>query len=174
MSVTLTELKNHLRIDDTDEDDSLSIYLSSAIEYVGSQCGRKLEREARTTYFDSFSSVMELVGDNPSSVVVTYIDTNGDEQTLSSSVYALKTHKALPYITLGYGQSWPSVRDIDAAISVTYTSGYDSSTLPDRLKCAILLEAATNYEYRENETMANSHNRKAVERNIRPLVIYNS
>jgi len=39
MSVTLSELKSHLRISDTNEDTALQIYLDAAIDFVESQTG---------------------------------------------------------------------------------------------------------------------------------------
>lgn len=171
MSVTLDELKSHLRIEWANEDAILQIYLDSAIAHIDSHTGRRLSQEARHSYFDSFDG-LELIGDAPTGVVVTYIDVDGVEQTLASSVYSLKTHKARPYLTLAYGESWPSVRSEDAAVKVSYTSGYSVSTLPETLKAAVLMEAATQYEFRENESIARLQLRKAVERLAYPHVIF--
>lgn len=173
MSVTLSELKDHLRITESDEDTILQIYLDAALDYIEGKTGQILTNRARTDYFDSFGD-LELVGDNPTSVVVQYVDTDGATQVLSSSVYDVKTHKARPYITLAYNQSWPSVRAQDAAIDVAYTSGYTTSTLPDAYKGAVLIEAATNYEHREDESIMKLHNRKAVSRLLHSRMIYNT
>ena len=176
MSVTLDELKEHLRIDGDDENVTLQIYLDASLEYIGSQTGRKLSQSSETTYFDSFSNVMELYGDNVNTLglTVNYVDLDGVTQVLSSSTYEMKTHKARSYITLRYGEAWPSVRNVDAAITISYTSGYTSSTLPDRLKSAVLIEAATSYEFRESMTMVKANKTGAVERLIAPMVIYKS
>lgn len=64
MSVTLAELKDHLRITWDDEDSSLSVYLAGALDYVETFTGQKLSRIARNSYFDDFSN-LELVGDSP-------------------------------------------------------------------------------------------------------------
>jgi len=172
MSVTITELKIHLRITGTSEDTILQTYLDGALGYIESQTGRKLSQESgRKAYFDQFGD-MELIGDDPIVESVKYIDNDGVEQTLSASVYEVKTHKARPYITLAYGQSWPSIRAVDAAITITYQSGYTATTLPARLRSAVLLEAATNYEYREDETMTRNHNnRGAVDRLTWPSTV---
>lgn len=171
MSVTIPELKEHLRITWDDEDTALQPYLQGALSYLESFTGRKLSQASRTSYFDKFCD-LELVGDNPTSIVVQYVDADGVTQTLDSSVYALKVHKARPYLTLAYGQSWPSVRAQDAAITVTYQSGYTASTIPGTLRAAVLIEAATQYEYRENESIVNLKERKAVERLATPYRIY--
>lgn len=172
MSVTLSELKSHLRITSDTEDTLLSIYLDAAHSYLDSYTGRKLKRGAEQSHFDGFSD-LELIGDNVDSVTVTYIDLDGVEQTLSSSVYLLKQHKTRPYLTLAYNQTWPSIRSEDAAVRVDYTSGYDASTLPDTLKAAILIEAATQYEFRENESIVKTQQRKTVERLSNPFRVIN-
>lgn len=172
MSVTLAELKDHLRITWDDEDSSLSVYLAGALDYVETFTGQKLSRIARNSYFDDFSN-LELVGDSPSSVSVSYVDDDGADQTLSSAVYALKTHKARPYLALAYNQSWPSYREQDAVITVSYTSGYSTTTLPASLKAAVLLEAGSQYEHREGETMLKLNDRKVVEKLARPYRVYN-
>lgn len=171
MSVTLTELKSHLRITGTDEDTILQVYLDAALDYLETQTGRKLSQvSGRVAYFDCLGD-MELIGDNPTVASVEYLDSDGVSQTLSSSVYDVKTHKARPYITLAYGESYPDTQAVDAAITVTYQSGYTTSTLPSALKSAVLLEAGTNYEYRENESLVKINVRHAVERLIKPYTI---
>ena len=171
MSVTVEELKLNLRITNSDEDAELADYLASAVDYLESISGLKLTAETRTAYFDVFGD-MELIGNNPTSIVVSYVDTNGDSQTLSSSVYALKTHKIRPYLTLAYGQSYPSVRAQDAAVSVAYTSGYNSSTIPASLKQAILLEASNYYEFRESQMVVNVYDTKTINRLIGSKRVY--
>lgn len=145
--------------------------MNAALDYVGTQTGRILKRGTQTQHFDCFG-VLELIGDNPSDVVVTYLDDNGVSQTLPSSVYGVKTHKARPYITLAHGEAWPSTQAEEAAITVTYTAGYDANSVPDALKSAVLIEAATNYEFRENESIVKTNRRQAVERLIMPYVVF--
>lgn len=174
MSVTLAELKSHLRISDTNSDSILQVYLDAAINYIDTQTGRKLSNvSGRTSYFDSFGD-MELVGDNPTSVVVTYIDSDGASQTLASSVYALKTHKARPYLTLAYNQSYPDTRAQDAAVTVTYTSGYTTSTLPGTLKAAVLLLGASLHEVREEFVIGTTITSApiTVKRLIHPYIVF--
>jgi len=173
MSVTLSELKSHLRISDTNEDTALQIYLDAAIDFVESQTGLGLTQIARVAYFDSFGD-MELYGDNPESITVNYVDSDGSNQVLSSSVYALKVHKARAYLTLAYDQEWPDVQDQDANVWVNYTSGFTAATIPDAIKQAVLVEAGTNFEFRENETMVSLTNRNTVRRLINSRRIINA
>ena len=145
------------------------MYLAAAIDFVEVYTGRKLSQTGETTYFDCFGD-LELKGDDPESIVVNYVDANGADQVVTSSVYDLKTHKIRGYLTLAYNKSWPSVRSQDAAINVVYNSGY--VTVPGMLKAGVLIEAATDYEYRENETVVKLTSRKTVERLIEPYRVY--
>lgn len=58
-------------------------------------------------------------------------------------------------------------------ITVSYTSGYSTTTLPASLKAAVLLEAGSQYEHREGETMLKLNDRKVVEKLARPYRVYN-
>ena len=164
MSVTLTQLKAHLRITDTNEDVALQMYLDAALDVVEVETGRKMSQvSGRKAYFDTFGD-LELIGDDVTVSTVEYVDSDGATQTLSSSVYELKEHKARSYLTLAYDESWPDIRDEDAAITVTYQSGYTSSTIPSSLKSAVLLQAGSFYEIREDETIVKTNMRGAVMR----------
>ena len=172
MSVTLTQLKAHLRITDTNEDVALQIYLDAALDVVEVETGRKLTQvSGRKAYFDCFGD-MELIGDDVTVASVEYIDTDGNTQTLPTSVYTLKSHLARPYITLDYNETWPDTRSEAAAVTVTYQSGYTASTMPSSLKSAVLLQAGSSYEFREDETIAKTNMRQAVSRLTNSYRIY--
>ena len=176
MSVTLKELKGHLRITVDDENITLQGYLNAALDYVETQTGLKLSNTTRTVYFDDLDSDMEIAGANPTSIVVQYVDTDGATQTLSSALYVLKTHKAVPYLTKAFGAAYPDVRAQDAAVDVAYTSGYTSVTLPGTLKAAVLILAASLYEIREEFVIGTivSKAPTTVERLIHPYVAFNT
>lgn len=56
---------------------------------------------------------------------VTYIDTNGASQTLSSSAYTVVGigDRTGAKIVPAYGYSWPSTRDVPEAVTVVFVSG---------------------------------------------------
>lgn len=75
---------------------------------------------------------------------VKYYDTNGDQQTLATTVYKVLTAQEPGQIALKYGQTWPSVYAEAEAVEIEYVAGYadTASELGDRhedLKSAILL-----------------------------------
>lgn len=68
---------------------------------------------------------------------IAYLDTDGDSQSVSSSDYRLDTNSGR--VTPAYRETWPSTRDVTAAITVTFKSGYgdDADDVPDGIKQAI-------------------------------------
>jgi len=83
-------------------------------------------------------------------VSITYVDTNGDEQTLDPSQYQVGTHELVGAIDEAYGVCWPAVRCQMDAISVEYTAGYtQASPMPEGIRQAILLLVGHFYANRE-------------------------
>lgn len=59
MSLTLDEVKNFLRLDTSDDDTLLEIYISTAEEYVKSACGRQVDLDNPKAH----TIMLMLVGD---------------------------------------------------------------------------------------------------------------
>lgn len=87
---------------------------------------------------------------------ITYVDENGDTQTLSTSVYSVDAPEgpkaSRGQILLKYDQVWPSTRIEPNAVTILFTAGYgdDGESVPARLKLAMLLDLGTLYEFRED------------------------
>ena len=71
MSVSLNDLKNHLRVTSDLEDDIIQVYLDAAIDFIELETGRNLTNAPRISFFDDFGA-LELVGDNPTNIVVKF------------------------------------------------------------------------------------------------------
>ena len=81
---------------------------------------------------------------------IVYVDTDGADQTLGSSVYRVDTVNEPGRITLEYNQSWPSTREVTNAVTITYQAGYGkAAAVPDDVKAAIKLLVGHLYEHRE-------------------------
>lgn len=90
---------------------------------------------------------------------VKYIDTNGSEQTLSSSDYRVATDNEPAIITLSVNSSWPAILNVPDAVRVRYQAGYTDEgdspsyvTLPKTIKTAMLMQIADLYQNRESQT----------------------
>jgi len=143
--VTLAEAKAQCRVDGTDSDTELTLYISAAREFVEKYTGSRLVSQ---TVLMQGSSFDDELPDAPliSVTSVKYLDTDGTEQTLSTDVYEVVTTGLSPAIRLKVDQSFPAIRDASDAVRVTAVCGY--SELPTPIKAAILLIVASWFDSR--------------------------
>lgn len=81
---------------------------------------------------------------------ITYIDTDGVQQTLDSSQYKVGMSSPMGRIVPAYGTSWPTTRNEIEAVEVSFTSGYGSAgDVPQGIKSWMLIRIATLFENRE-------------------------
>lgn len=136
--VSLAEAKAQCHIDGTDFDTELNIYIKSARIFVEEYTGSKLESQTVVLRCSSFGDLCDLPVAPVSSVTsITYLDTAGAEQTLSTDVYEAVLIGLEPHIRLKINQSWPSVRCASDAVRVTAVAGY--STVPEPIRHAMML-----------------------------------
>lgn len=157
--VTTDEAKAHARIDYSDDDTLIDRLIKTARQHVE----RKLDRALLYQTFDyklhCFPAVIVLPRPPLESVTsITYIDTNGTEQTLDSSKYRVVDNGEWPsIIEPEYSETWPSTRDVLAAVTVQFQAGYADGgaspvardDIPEPIREAILLTVTHWYEHRE-------------------------
>lgn len=173
--VGLDEIKAHLRVDDTASDGEIVGMMIAAREAVEAWTGRALVTQTLEWFLpcwpvDTYGG--SLVLPRPPLVSVThvkYIDTDGTEQTVSSSDYTVIAPagpRAAPGIVApAYAVVWPSARFQRDAIRVRYVAGYGGpEQVPDAIRSAIKLLVGDLHENREaqaekalaaNETLRN-------------------
>jgi uncharacterized phiE125 gp8 family phage protein len=168
LPVSLLELKAQIRYDASDEDALLQGYLQAAVDTAEEYTGLALLTQTWQQSLPAFADPMFLhrrpliaVGSPLVAVTVQYLD--GDEalQTLSDTGYrvtGIGGDHVLAAVRLGYGQSWPITRQHDEAVRITYTAGYGSSPtdVPQVIRHAILMLAATWFGYREDVVMGST------------------
>jgi len=150
--VTLEEAKLHLRVDGTEEDSLISILIQLGREYVETYTGRPLITQSWKMILDGFYSPMQLYKLPIQEVVsVTYADTAGDVQTLSTDIYKTVFTDYDSYIEVKDGQSFPETLSESAVVEINTTAGYGltADTVPAGLKNAILLLVGSYYQNRE-------------------------
>ncbi len=134
--VSLSELKLHLRVDSTAEDDLISGLNATARGWAEAFTHRAIPLQTWDWKLDSAPCSYELFLPKAPCVSVTsitYIDTNGDTQTVPTSVYDTDLPTG-PYaragrIFLKYGQVWPNVRNIPNCFTVRFVAGYSGTAL---------------------------------------------
>jgi uncharacterized phiE125 gp8 family phage protein len=149
--VTVPEAKESPAFRVTDAADDLAI---GSLIKTARELGEAITKRAflPTTYeyvLDEFP-FSEIILPCPPLVSVTsikYIDTNGAEQTLAPSTYAVDVNEEPGVVRLAYGKSWPGTRDFPNCVRVRYLAGYASATVvPAAIKTWIMMRAGTMYD----------------------------
>lgn len=123
--VTVTEAKEHSRIDISADDGYVGGLLASARRYVEQYTRRALVTQQRELLLDCFPRCIELpVSPLQRVASIQYVDTQGATQTLSSVSYRVDTSSDVPRIVPAYGYNWPSTQPVINAVTVTYWAGY--------------------------------------------------
>lgn len=152
--VTLAELKAQCRVEHSAENDLLTAYGIAARQQCESILERALITQTWARMLDCFPwSEIEL-GKPPVQAItsITYIDTAGATQTLSSSAYVLDPTGEEPGFVLPvFGYVWPPTLDTAGAVTITFTCGYGAAAaVPDAIKTWIRMRVATLYRFRES------------------------
>jgi uncharacterized phiE125 gp8 family phage protein len=155
--VTLDEAKEHLGVLVSDDDDLITALIIAAREFVENYTGRKLIEQTIQYTLPDFP--LEGVIYIPSSPVISvdsveYVDSGGDDQTLSADLYEVRAIELPPEISLLGGESWPSTdTDTSVAVTVTATVGYGDSAddVPHTIKSAIKLMLTKLYDMESSE-----------------------
>lgn len=155
--VTVAELRAQCRIDAdvTAEDAQLLVYIMAARQAVEVETGRQL---LRATYlygaedFPAHGAAIELPMPPLLRIVsIYYRDSAGQSVLLDAADYLVDTISLPGAVALPNTGSWPSVQAQRNAVQVRYEAGYgdDGEQIPQGLRMAVLLWAASLYEQRE-------------------------
>lgn len=141
--VTAADVKTQTRIDYTEHDQELEALITTARKIAEEgYLWRALLTQTCIDKFDEFAEEMELRWSPPGTLTsVKYIDTSGVTQTLVNTVYELGSKNEMGILRLKYGQSWPSIRSHEDAVTVTYTAGYGAAVtdVPAPIRRGIML-----------------------------------
>ncbi|QNN24339.1 hypothetical protein HED60_19365 [Planctomycetales bacterium ZRK34] len=124
----------------------------SARKYVENYTRRSLINTVYDYTLESLSDEITLPRSPVVSVTsITYVDTNGNTQTLSSSLYTVDTAAKPGKIYKAYNATYPSIRSQHDAVTVRFTAGYGTTTsaIPEPLKLCIKMLAAQWYDQPE-------------------------
>lgn len=165
--VTLAEARLHLKAvaGITTEDALISAWITAAREVAEQYTGRALAGQTLELALDCFPEYEDDFIDLPRPPVasithIKYTDTNGTEQTVSGTAYALSAYGESRRIAPTFGNYWPSTQDIPDAVRIRYVTGYAATghvasggfdVAPKAVKSAILLMVAWFNEHRGDE-----------------------
>lgn len=145
--ISISEAKDHLRIDGTDNDSYIYGLILAAREWVEGYLGRSLiEQTWQLTIDGSFPPEFKLR--YPPLISVTslqYVDTDQVTQTYSSDNYDVDTSSEPGRITLDYDESsWPTVLSNVNDVTVTYKAGYQNDNQPDNDGLEIISDSSSD------------------------------
>lgn len=153
--ITLADAKLHCRVDASDDDTLITALIVSATELAEQQTGRALMQQTWELTQASFTDTILLTRVPVQSVTsVKYYDTDGAQQTLTNTAYAVRTGDGDGFAAVEpvYGTSWPECRQQSESVAVRYVAGYaDAAAVPEGIKQWIRLMVSTMYENRETE-----------------------
>lgn len=142
--VTLQEVKTSGRISTTAHDAMLAGLIMSAVEAVEEYCNRSLISQTWKLIIDDLDDDDDGVLPRPPLQSVTsikYMDSNGEQQTVDSSIYQVDTASEPGRILLLPWKMWPVVGiGYKNPIEITFVAGYGATaeTVPAKIKQAII------------------------------------
>lgn len=162
LPVTMDEVKAHLNVTHTEDDGKIAGYLASVVAGLDGPeglLGRALITQTLEYTLDSFPRRPINLPCAPMQSVssITYIDTDGDSQTLATATYrVLNASNPMERgrIELAYGSTWPSTRRIEQAVTVTYVAGFGArNAVPEYIRTLIMYGVKAHYDWNEPFTM---------------------
>lgn len=153
--ITLDEAKLHCKVDVDDDDSYITGLISAARQLAETKQSRSLLTQTWRFDLDRFpvGCPQQIYLPRPNLIDVeslTYLDTDGETQTLDESAYVVDSSSVPGRIVMRDGYSFPNVVNMPNCVSVTYTAGYgdEAEDVPWTTKQGILFLILHWYENR--------------------------
>ena len=158
-SLTLAEVKAHLRIDADDEDTLLTNLIHTAEAHVDGlgDLGRAMITQSWAQYVDQNPGWVKLSMTPVQSLTsVEYYDSDGALQTATVGDFELWRDGDFMWCKPKDNAQWPQADTRPDAIKITYVAGYGdaASDIPESVRTAMLMLIGHLYEHREAVTEA--------------------
>ena len=178
--VTVAELKEHLRVDSTNEDSLIERLIVDARETVEAWTRRAIITQTWEYFLYCFPgrNYIELPFGNLQSVTsVKYKDSNAVETTMTVNTdYIVESNSEMHgRIVLPYGDVWPTLSFYPSKpITIRFVCGWTTRALvPERIKQSIKLICAERFENRGESVIGQTVvPNKAAENLIMPLRLW--
>lgn len=133
----------------TTSDPLLNLLIASARLSAETQLKRYLITQTIDRYLDGFDSSVKFPPIQSISSI-TYIDSDGAEQTLAADQYVLDAVSKPAKINTAYGVSWPVTRVQSNAVKIRFIAGYGAaSAVPACIKNWMLIRIKQAYDQRD-------------------------
>lgn len=157
LPVSVADMRDHLRVDHTSDDDYIEGLILSATRFVEAETGRDFTDATYDAYVPEFPGLdapIQLTKQPCSEVVhIKYYATDGTQQTWDSDNYhVMKPTNVAAWIAPIYTTSYPASYTRPDAVNVKYVVSY--SAVPKTLEHCLKLIVGSWYEHRESNTEA--------------------
>jgi uncharacterized phiE125 gp8 family phage protein len=168
LPLSLAELKAWCRFDLDEEDAVLAGLIRAATEEVERYTGLALITSTWRQTSSTWPTTAErwILRRRPvQTVSITHMDSSGSPVgtpiDLDPSIYRvlrLGSDTVPAEVSLAYGAVWPVAYTDPEAIAITYVAGYgdDHNAVPELIRQAIAMAAATHFAYREDVIMGST------------------
>jgi uncharacterized phiE125 gp8 family phage protein len=170
--ITLGQARLHLKLDATGSpashpDDALvTALIATCRESAEKYTGLAIANQSYTLTLDAFpDGAIDLQISKVNSITsITYIDSTGATQTLSSTKYTLDNVEKPSVVNLNYNEKWPDTRLQPNAVTVTFNAGYtdnvspNTNSIPKSINQAMLLFIGHLYANREAVNIGSNAN----------------
>ena len=158
--VSLSAVKRQCRVESSEYDALINVYLSAAIDYVEREAAVSLAPATFEQRFESFGGegILTLeTGPIRDVESIKYLDVDEVEQTISTNDYDLEGTATGGFIWFRDTFTTPYLADAPGAVRVTYNAGFndpdaspgdDSLNVPNSAKLAVLILTAHWYDNR--------------------------
>lgn len=152
--ITLAEARAQCRVDGTEEDTLLAIYISAARASCEGLTQRPLITRTYEQTLDAFPAeeIALRVASVQSIASVKYTDTAGAEQTINSTAYTLDgTNSLQPWLLPAVGSVWPDTEETINAVRVRFVAGFGATAadMPADVRVWLLMTVALMFNNRE-------------------------
>lgn len=168
--VSIDEAKVALGESGSDRDELItSLILAAQAELDGPKgwVGISVAQQTVEVHFDRFCEPMRLpAGPIIEPVTVTYLDSDGTEQTLSDTIYTLLSDGRL---VRSSNESWPSTYSRDEAVTASYQVGIEDEADPRiaLMKTVIILHVRMTLDGKDT-----AQRREAINFLVSPLKVW--
>ena len=150
----LSDVKEHLKVNNTYEDTLIQMYLDSAVHAVESYCQITIPQttwELKLPHFPWDYRFIELPRGPVSSVLsMYYFDTDEVSTLWASSSYEASLDEMPARLYLQEGDSWEETYQRPDAVKIQYTAGYSTwAAVPPEIRQPIYYLVAHSYAYRQ-------------------------
>jgi len=149
--VSVEAARRQCGLSDSSQDDQLKLLIAAARAHIEKYCGIRLPVQAVTVPFDSFCD-LERIPEAPVKDVVSvrYIDADGAEQVVPSTVYEDRLDGLSPSLALAFGERWPAPRP-GSRMTIELQVGFDP--LPKDIEAALLLLVASQFTFSRSDLL---------------------